>query len=301
MQHFTRQLWDDRPQVTLTGYIHHNSKEYHTDKIRPAVLIFPGGGYLFTSDREAEPIALRYASYGYQAFFLRYSVYNIQEPVDFDHLPDSKGAAFPQPLFDAAAAIKTIRDHAAEWFVNPDQIAVAGFSAGGHLAASLGAHWHEPFLAEKFNVESEYLRPNALILAYPMLDYPFMKKQFAHIPEDAHGRRLMALSNMAVFGVPQPTDEQLSERNPINYVSEKTPPAFIWHTGEDDLINPAHSLNLASALAAHRVPFELHIFETGGHGLTLSDETTAVNEQQINPDAAQWFNLSLNWLKKRIW
>ena len=299
MQTFITQLWEDRSQVTLTSYILHNSKEFHTNKVRPAVLVCPGGGYLFTSDREAEPVALRFASLGYQVFVLRYSVYPIKEPINPFDLPDPSATQFPQPLLDVAQAIKTIRDHAAEWFVDPNQIAVAGFSAGGHLAASIGAHWHEVFLQEKLATDSEYLKPNALILGYPMLDFAYMKKQFAQVT-DIRQRGFLGLMNRAIFGTTEPTDEQLYQRNPINHVSEKMPPTFIWHTAEDDLIASAHSLHLATALAANQVPYELHIFEKGGHGLSMCDETTATEQSQIHPEVGQWFNMAVTWLKGKF-
>lgn len=128
-------------QVTLTMYIQDLSFEMKNMNQRPAILIFPGGGYEFCSDREAEPIALKYLSAGYNAFVLRYSL--------------KKEARFPKPLTDAEDALKYLKDHASELNIYPDKIAVIGFSAGGHLASMLATQGR--------------LRPDAVILGYPAI------------------------------------------------------------------------------------------------------------------------------------
>jgi len=299
MHTFTLSLWEDRPHVTMTGYLLHNSKEYQTDKRRPAVIVCPGGGFLMTSDREAEPVALRFAGLGYQAFVLRYSTYAKEGAFDLEMLSEPPVSQYPQPLYDLAQAIKTIRDNAAEWLIDPDRIAVAGFSAGGHVAASLGVHWHEPFLGDKLETDNERFKPNALLLGYPVVDFRYIKEEFDK-RNNAQMQGLFTVVNRAVFGVPVPTGEQLEELNPCNHVSERTPPAFLWHTADDSLIFAGNSLRFANALAAHRVPYELHIFENGVHGLSLSDDTTAVDETQRNADVAAWFELAAKWLKKRF-
>jgi len=143
MRTFVKNL--SRPKVTLTGYIQDTSAEMPNVTVRPAVLVFPGGGYEFCSDREAEPVALAYAAEGYNAFVLRYSVG-----------PDRPGdVAFA----DANEAMAHIRSNASEYNIDKNKIAVAGFSAGGHLAAWLSV--------------SGEIRPNAAILCYPVtLDDP---------------------------------------------------------------------------------------------------------------------------------
>ncbi len=131
----------DDPNVTLTCYLHEPSGELANIHARPAVLVLPGGGYQACSDREAEPVALAYMAEGYQAFILRYTV--------------GERSIFPRPLQDAEAALEMIAARADEWLVDKSKIAVIGFSAGGHLAASLGVMGR--------------LKPAALILAYPCI------------------------------------------------------------------------------------------------------------------------------------
>ncbi len=128
--------------ITLTAYILDSSDEMPNMKLRPGVLVLPGGGYYGCSDREAEPIAMAFLAEGYNAFVLRYSV--------------GKGkAAFPRPLEDAEAALDLIRSRAEEWSLQKDKIAAIGFSAGGHLAAALATMGR--------------VRPNAVILGYPCI------------------------------------------------------------------------------------------------------------------------------------
>nr|AGS50306.1 hypothetical protein [uncultured bacterium Ele45G2] len=127
--------------VALSAYLLDASNEMPNARVRPAVLIFPGGAYRMCSDREAEPIAMAFLAEGYQAFILRYSV--------------SENAAFPKPLHDAEEALETIRGRSGEWGIDPDKVAVCGFSAGGHLAAALGTMGR--------------VRPNAMILGYPCI------------------------------------------------------------------------------------------------------------------------------------
>ena len=127
--------------VSLTVMVQEVGGEFRGVTARPAVLILPGGGYMFCSDREAEPVAMPYLKAGFQAFILRYSL--------------REDSAWPQPLKDYEQAMALIREHAEEWHVIPDRIAVIGFSAGGHLAGAAAA--------------MSVNRPNAAILGYPVL------------------------------------------------------------------------------------------------------------------------------------
>jgi acetyl esterase/lipase len=229
------------PNVTLTTYLLDASNEMANTKIRPAVLIFPGGGYRFCSDREAEPIAMAFLAQGYHAFILRYSL--------------NEHAAFPQPLQDAEEALEQIRSKSAEWGVNPDKIAVCGFSAGGHLAAALGTMGR--------------VRPNAIILAYPCI--------------------LDSISN--ILPAPVPSLEK--------QVDAQTPPAFIFSTANDALVPVENSLLFAVALNQAKIPFELHIFQDGTHGLSLAKPHTASGfRAMVNPEAARWIELCAIWLEK---
>ncbi len=275
-------LREDTSQVYLEIYVLKDSPEFQTGIRRPAVILCPGGGYLMTSDREAEPVALRFLARGYHVFVLRYSVQT----------------RFPEPMLDLARAILMVRARAGEWLVDPDQIALCGFSAGGHLAASLGVLWDKPLLYEPLGVSAEQIRPNALILGYPVIDLELVANfQMTREPEGTQvGIRDHILST--VLG-PDPTPELCQQYRLDLQVSAATPPTFIWHTAQDELVFAQNALRFAIALAEHHVPYELHIFESGPHGLSLADETTAGEPRMINRESQVWIDLALAWLWHR--
>jgi|HigsolmetaAR203D_1030402.scaffolds.fasta_scaffold05593_2 acetyl esterase/lipase len=310
-------VWSGGGDALLECYRLKGSPELSAIGRRPAAIICPGGAYLGTSDREAEPVAMRFLAKGYHAFVLRYTTYygTLDRTLQREGNPRS---VYPQPLLDLAKAVTIVREHAEEWQVDPDQIVVVGFSAGGHLAASLGVHWQEPFLRERLSVDSERLRPNALVLGYALLDYLLMLEQYAQsagqpaangqpsvqgsaLPQELEMKmELWRKVNVAVFGTVEPTREQLVARSPVCHVGAHTPPTFLWHTAQDDLVDARHSLRFAMELAKHGIPYELHVFEGGPHGLSLGDETTAALDWHINPHAAGWLELAFGWLKRRF-
>ncbi|MGW0246205.1 alpha/beta hydrolase [Nocardia goodfellowii] len=262
-------LSDDQ-RVRLTAYLHEPTKgmpQWHT---RPAVVVLPGGGYRLLSDREAEPIALAFLAKGFHAFVLEYSVH--------EH------ATYPNSLCDASRALATIRGHATEWGVRPDQIAVCGFSAGGHLAASLGTLWNDPEITAAAGVAEGMNKPDALILCYPVIS---------------------ARNHEIESWFPVGSDEE--ERARIigkltceANVGSHTPPVFLFHTFADNLVPVENSLLLARALAAADVPFDLHVFEHGPHGVALGTEVTSAEAGSVDPRAAQWFELATSWLARRF-
>lgn len=290
-------LWENNKEVTLTSYILDNSEEIRINK-RPSIIICPGGGFLNTSDREAEPIAMKFAGEGYNTFVLRYTTYFNGPIKNFDNLPEgNRKSKNPQPLFDLAKAILTVRENADKWSIDTDKIFVCGFSAGGHLSASLGVHWQDELLKEKFNVDNELFKPNGLILGYPVLDYTLMKELMLE-KGDKFLERYWEVSNNALFGEPNPSDEYIKELSPVNYVTSKTPPIFMWHTASDGLVSVRNSINFATELSKNGISYELHIFESGVHGLSLCNEVTANEDSHINAEVKVWFDMLLTWLKK---
>lgn len=250
----------------LYTYIQDNSPEMHPNRLRPAVIICPGGGYEMTSDREAEPVALQFAASGFQVFTLRYSV---------------KPAVFPAALAELAAAVAMVRDNAEQWYVDADKIVIAGFSAGGHLAASLGVFWNETFLTDLLQTEKERIKPNGLILSYPVIT----SGAFAH-----RGSFISLLGSRY--------DELLEFVSLENRVTASTPPTFLWHTWEDDCVPCENSLLLAQALKRSGVSLELHIYPRGGHGLSLAnEETSCSNGYGIQAECQNWVSMAARWVK----
>lgn len=233
-------------------------------KKRKAIVICPGGGYVMTSDREADAIAIRYQGYGIQTFVLRYSVVN---------------KPFPTALLELAAAVSYVRNHALEWDIDPEQILVCGFSAGGHLAASLAVHWDKEFVRKSFGYKEEH-KPNGLILGYPVITSD----------SDTH-----AESMENIIGK-NPTIDRKQLVSLEKQVGAQVPPVFLWHTVEDGCVPVTNSMKFAAALQQAKIPFELHLFPYGGHGLALCDDCTSLYEEQYNDHCAQWFDLSLKWI-----
>ena len=181
------------------------------------------------------------------------------------------------------------------------------------VAASLGVLWDQPWLIEPLGVSAEAIKPNALILGYPMIDLELVDNTPTVIPglavidldlvdttpivrhQQPEPVRLRELMLATVLGDP---DQSLKDRYCLDrHVSSATPPTFIWHTADDAFVFAHNALRFATALAEHKVPYELHIFRSGVHGLTRADETTAAQEQHLNPRAQIWIDLALKWLK----
>lgn len=255
------------PETPFVRYSPDNSPEIAID-LRPAVIVCPGGGYVMTSDREAESVALEFLKEGFHAFVLRYA---------------TTPHCYPVQLSQAAAAVRYLRQNAAELKVDPAHIAVLGFSAGGHEAASIAVLSNEAALLERFGAQPGELTPNAAVLCYPVITNKFYK----------HQDSLVNVSG---------GDEKLAEYLSLeDRVDEHTPPTFLWHTYEDSCVDVRNSLGFAVACKEHGVPFELHVFERGAHGLSLCDDRTKspVWAQGENIRAGAWLGLCIGWLKER--
>jgi acetyl esterase/lipase len=237
---------------------------------RPAIIICPGGGYSHTSEREAEPVALSFLNEGYNVIVLRYSVSPHKYPVQ---------------LLELSATVAYTRRMADKWKIDKDKIVVCGFSAGGHLAASIGSMWHEEFILQKLSIKEGENRPNALVLSYPVIT---SNNEYSH-----RGSFECLLGKNA-------TKEQLEYVSLENRVTEKVPPTFIWHTYTDTTVPVENSLFFAKALKEKNVSFEMHIYSNGPHGLSLCNENSASEPEHINPQAGTWFGLCINWLNKAI-
>lgn len=292
-------LYEDRDEVTLTAYITAEKGELHGIGKRPAILICPGGAYLSCSDREAEPIALRFAAMGYHALVLRYSTYLEGEsgfPDMSKELVVKQHCLHPTPVREIGQAMLMIGERADRWQVDMKRIAVCGFSAGAHNAAMYATQWHRELLCDYFKVEGEKLRPAAIILGYTISDYVFMR----NVASDEWAKAFFGVSNTAFLGEKEPCEEKLMDVSPCMNVTENTPPTFLWATAEDAMVPVQHSIRMAHALADHGIPFEMHIFEEGDHGLSTATQSSAISKSQINTDAQSWMNLVEKWLNKRF-
>ena len=274
-------------QATLTIYAHEDYPEVYGERNRPMIVICPGGGYEHVSPREGEAIALQFMTTGAHAAVLRYDV-------------SGQGAEFPQHLLELAASVAYVRKHAAEYCIDPDKILVAGFSAGGHLAASLGCFWKEKWLEELMQAETgatmKDYQPNGEILAYPVIT----SGEFAHRGSFVKIMGSEAEQGYAPLGLSATElEEKLSMEN---QVTSDFPQTFMRHTFEDGAVPLENSLFFAEALRKAGVNFEYHVFPHGGHGYALATKETAMKEgKEINAQCAQWIDLFKSWMKYNVY
>lgn len=274
-------------QATLTIYAHEDYSEVYGERKRPMIVICPGGGYEHVSPREGEAIALQFMTTGAHAAVLRYDV-------------SGQGAEFPQHLLELAASVAYVRKHAAEYCIDPDKILVAGFSAGGHLAASLGCFWKEKWLEELMQAETgatmKDYQPNGEILAYPVIT----SGEFAHRGSFVKIMGSEAEQGYAPLGL---SATELEEKLSLEkQVTSDFPPTFMWHTFEDGAVPLENSLFFAEALRKAGVNFEYHVFPHGGHGYALATKETAMKEgKEINDQCAQWIDLFKSWMKYNVY
>ncbi len=236
-------LGDGGRNPSVYAFLPYNMHEMNRqDRKRPCVVICPGGGYEYCSEREMEPIALKFTSKGYNAFVLDYSV-----------MPHS----FPVQLCEVAALMELICKNQDAWNCDTDRIVIIGFSAGGHLAAHYSNMYDCSEVREYF---PESKPVSAAVLSYPVIT-----------ADDKYWHR-GSISN--VSGIHGGAAEEYDRFSCERLVSEKTPPTFIWHTAPDDCVPVMNSLLYAEALSKSRVPYEMHIYPFGGHGLATADEQT---------------------------
>lgn len=293
-------LYEDRKDVTLTAYLLQDSPEIAISGKRPAMIINPGGAYVILSDREAEPIAMRFAAMGFQTFVLRYSVINGEEnkwPEDVSRLPEvKKEVLYPAPVLELGKAMLLVKEHAGEWSINPEKVGVCGFSAGGHNAAMYASMWFKELITEKLHTTEDMLKPAFCIVGYPFIDWELQYNR----KMDETTRNSYKWMYTDYFGTPDPTVEEMRACSPNYLVNEKTVPTFIWNTSTDNAVDPRHSLHLAEAMAANNIPCEYHMFGEGLHGLALANESTKQNEGDISEVVAKWVPLVEKWIRKIV-
>lgn len=255
-------------EAVLTMYLLDSVGEKPEGK-RPVVIVVPGGGYEFCSEREGEPVAMKFLAMGCHACVLDYSV---------------SPNRFPVALRELALAVATVREHAREWDGDPESVLVCGFSAGGHLACSMGVFWNRPVAYEGIGRTGKDVRPDGVILCYPVI---------------SSGEHCHPGSFEALLG----EDASLELRQAVSlehHVTSQMPPVFLWHTVTDDTVPVENSLLLAEAMKKNHVNFEMHLYPSGCHGLSLATKETAGGKDYlVEPGCQSWILLVQSWIEGR--
>lgn len=263
-EHFP-QLADLSADPQLISYIPYNQAEMGwQDEKYPAVIVCPGGGYTWVSTREDEPVALKLLSWGYRVFILRYSC---------------APCRFPAQLCEVAAALELLYANSDSWHIDTSRIAIMGFSAGGHLAGHYSNCYDAPEVRAVF--------PDSKPVAASVLCYSV-------ITATAGLRNEESFRNLA--GHPDYSEAEVEKFSLEKLVSPATPPAFLWHTSTDDVVPVANSLLYAQSLSRCNVPFALHIYPDGQHGLSTADSLSCHPLDEKSMLASDWLDALKKWL-----
>lgn len=224
-----------------------------------AMIVCPGGGYSHLADHEGRPVAEWLNSIGITAFVLKYRI-----GPKYHH---------PAPLQDAARAVRMIRSRASEWKLDPKRIGILGFSAGGHVASTIGTHFDSGQPDATDTIDRASSRPDLLVLIYPVVTM---------------GDLTHAGSRKQLLGI-NPSADMLKLLSNEEQVTKETPPTFLVHTANDAAVPVENSLRFAEALRKVGVPFELHVYERGRHGFGLGGNDPILSTWPAR--CADWLHL----------
>ena len=255
-------------RVRLRTYVQENWRE-PADPLRPAIIVLPGGAFTYYSPKESEPVALTFAGLGYHTFLLDYSL--------------GEESAWPAPLLDVAWAIRTVREHAEEWALDPARVCVLGFSAGATVAALAATQWDNPLVGEALGCTPEEVRPDAAAICYGPA------RAATCLGADGQGAEELEFGRIMHEGRP--------EVDYVDFLDERTPPLFLWHTSPDEVVPVQNSLIASQRLADLGIPFELHVFRRGAHGYYTSD-LSARGGVYLDPSIRQWVSLFDAWFRQ---
>jgi len=247
----------DKDIPTLTPYLPAEGKGTGA-----AIVVCPGGGYGGLAPHEGPDYALFLQQHGIAAFVLKYRL-------------GSQGYRHPSMMLDAQRAIRIVRARAAEWKVDPKRVGIMGSSAGGHLASTAMTHFDagNPDAADAIDRQS--CRPDIGILCYPVITM---------------GANTHAGSKKNLLG-DKPEDALVELLSNEKQVSKHTPPCFLWHTWEDKSVKVENALEFASALQRNGVPFDLHVYQQGRHGIGLADKEPFSNAHPWSRDLLFWLKV----------
>lgn len=223
-----------RLKVICADYPNDDGKKWQ----RPAVVVVPGGAYRFCSKREQEPVAFEFLQKGYNVFVLEY-------------LCSPDNVHYPEQLLELACSVDFIKKNAKEYAINPKEIFAVGFSAGGHLVASLSTDYTIAQKEYSGNIEPKITGAGLI--------YPVISSEYGHC--ESHDNLFIGTNK-----------EKLAQTQMDKLVCKNTVPTFIYSTFEDKTVPPMNSLKYAESLAEHSIPYEIHIYKNGGHGMSTGSK-----------------------------
>ncbi len=252
----------------LNVYAHFQSPEYCEGRVRPAMIVFPGGGYQMLSDREKEPIALAFMVNGFNAFTVEYSLTPL---------------TYPTQLIEGVMAVLYVKQNAEKYNIDKDKVAGIGFSAGGHLLGTVANMYNHQDVLEVLGEKCKLAKLDACVYSYPVVsavDHP-------HVG--------------SIVNLTGGNEEKIAKVSVEKNLTEKSCPAFIWTTADDACVPSENSLLLAREYKKLGLPFELHVFDSGVHGLSLATKETcgeAWNQFLVDNHDARWLKLAVEWLER---
>ena len=226
-----------------------------------AVIICPGGGYwIVAAAHEGYDVAKKFNEMGVAAFVLKYRI------------PDTSTMVNKElgPLQDAQRAIQIVRENAKKWNIKKDHVGIMGFSAGGHLASTIGTHFQHTYIDNKKKIN---LRPDFMILVYPVISFT---DSITHI-----GSRDQLIGS-------KPSLKKIREYSNENHVNSRTPPTFLVHAKDDDAVKVQNSTKFSAALKKNHIPNGIYLYEKGGHGFGMINPTSDV----------KWMDKVIKWMEK---
>lgn len=253
----------------LESYCPSNYSEIEINRKRKTIVILPGGAYAYCSDREAEPVALKLLAENINVFVLKYKIAPFK---------------YPHPLIGVYAALAYIRKNADKYNVDSNKIGVMGFSAGGHLAASVSCYYDEDYYANFLHEDKSNLVVNGCFLGYPVI----LMDEFTH--------------KETKESITQ-KDAKLTDYFSIEkHVKNNFPKTFIWHTRFDNAVSVLNSINLAKSLTEKGVLYEMHIYPYGDHGQSVADDCVyGINNKEYIDNIQynkQWVNDAIHFIKE---
>ena len=228
-----------------------------------SIILCPGGGYwIEAAGHEGSDVAKKLNEMHITVFLLKYRI------PDSATMVNREIGAFQ----DAQRAILLVRENAGKWKINQHKIGIMGFSAGGHLASTVGTHFNKSYIDNPKRIS---LRPDFMILIYPVISFT---DSIGHI-----GSREQIIGK-------NPTQNKIEEYSNELHITDKTPPVFLVHAKDDDVVNVKNSIYFANKLQEHRIPHQLYLFEKGGHGFGMINKTSDV----------KWMDELEKWMKANL-